>query len=71
MDEIQAELVLDWYCDLESRFVNLLSTVPLTENNEDIFLPGISSITIEAASLLDTVFRNECDEHEFNKKKSL
>lgn len=59
MNETQAELVLDWYGDLESRFVDLLSTVPHTEKTKTTFLPAISSIVLEAASLLDTVFRTE------------
>jgi len=58
MDANGAELVLKWYLDLEARFESLLQTVPLTVDTEEVFLPSLSSIVLEACSLLDTVFRD-------------
>ena len=58
MDKDGADLVLKWYLDLEGRFEVLLQTVPLTPDTEKVFLPGLSSIILEACSLLDTVLRD-------------
>lgn len=67
MDQKDAELVLDWYLDLECRFTGLLGTIPYGPESETIILPSISSVVLEACSLIDTVFRTEFRGH---KKKT-
>ncbi len=59
MDAAHAELVLDWYSEVESRFSSILNTIPYTPETQGTFLPSISSVVLEACSLLDTIFRNE------------
>ena len=59
MDDTEATLVLDWYVELESRLSELLKVVPYSTNTTSTFLPSVSSIVLEAASLLDTILRSE------------
>ena len=66
MNDSQAELVLDWYLNLEGRLFSLLGIVPFSDATSSTFLPSVSSIVLESASLLDTVFRNE---HTGSKKR--
>lgn len=58
MNVAGAELIVTWFRDLEDRFRELLRTVPITGQTEGIFLPTLSSIILEACSVLDTVFRD-------------
>lgn len=67
MEQKDAELVLDWYLELEQRFTDLLGMVPYAPETEAIQLPSISSVVLEACSLIDTVFRTEFTGH---KKKT-
>lgn len=58
MNDDGAELVLDWYQDLEARFRSILSTVPIRSDTERVFLPSLSGLILEACSILDAVFRD-------------
>ena len=59
MIESDSDLVLEWYLDLEIRLTDLLAVVPYSSNTDETFLPSVSSIVLEGASLLDTVLRSE------------
>ena len=58
MDESGAELVLKWFQDLERRFVTVCDLVPIGGATNEVFLPALSSIILEACSLVDTVLRS-------------
>lgn len=58
MDERGSELILNWFNDIEGRFASLIQTVPISDDTRDVFIPPLTSIILEACSLLDTVFRS-------------
>lgn len=60
MDQHEAELVIEWFLDIENRLSHFLKTVPL-ELNYNAVLPLVSGIIVEAAGLVDSVLRKEFD----------
>jgi len=60
MDQTKAELVIEWFLDLEARLKQFLRTVPINWNHNAV-LPLLSGIIVEAAGLVDSVFRKEFD----------
>jgi len=60
MDQTEAELVIEWFLDLEARLKKFLRTVPINWNYNAV-LPLLSGIIVEAAGLVDSVFRKEFD----------
>ena len=60
MDQTEAELVIEWFLDLETRLKKFLKTVPINWNYNAV-LPLLSGIIVEAAGLVDSVFRKEFD----------
>ena len=60
MEQREAELVIEWFLDLEERLNKFLKTVPINWNYKAV-LPLVSGIIVEAAGLVDSVFRKEFD----------
>lgn len=60
MNQTESELVIEWYLDLEARLKHYLKIVPITWNYKAV-LPLLSGIIVEAAGLVDSVFRKEFD----------
>lgn len=60
MEQYETELVIEWFLDLEGRLKNFLKTVPINWNYKAV-LPLVSGIIVEAAGLVDSVFRKEFD----------
>lgn len=58
MTDFEALLVVDWYLELEERLHSVLQTTLYTEQTKDIFLPPLAGIIVDAASLIDTIFRD-------------
>lgn len=63
-----SELIIHWYIDLENRLRQFLKIVPYDHQNKNVVLPLLSSIIVEAGSLIDTIFREEFKK---TKKKKL
>jgi hypothetical protein len=59
MDQGNADLVVKWYVEMETRLTAVLRTVPYGRETESIFLPPLANIVLDACSLLDAVFRAE------------
>ena len=59
MTSDQAELVLNWYVELERRLCAILRTVPFNPATAKITLPPLANIVVDAGSLVDTIFREE------------
>lgn len=59
MDETQANLVVDWYLELETRLTAAVKITQFNDQTSEIFLPPLANIILDCGSLLDTVFR-EC-----------
>ncbi len=59
MDQIKADLVVKWYIELEDRLSDILKTTLYTNETENIFLPPLANILLDACSLLDAVLREE------------
>jgi hypothetical protein len=47
MDEIQADLVVNWYMELESRLVEVIKTTPFNDQTSAIFLPPLANIIVD------------------------
>lgn len=60
MNQTENELVVEWFLDLEARLKQFLRTVPITWNHNAV-LPLLSGIIVEAAGLIDSIFRKEFD----------
>lgn len=60
MDQTESELVIEWFLDLEVRLKQFLRTVPINWNYNAV-LPLVSGIIVEAAGLVDSIFRKEFD----------
>jgi hypothetical protein len=60
MNQTETRLVIEWYHDLEARLNQFLRTVPITWNHQAV-LPLLSGIIVEAAGLVDSIFRKEFD----------
>lgn len=60
MNQTQAELVIEWFLDLEDHLKHYLRTIPINWNHGAV-LPLLSGIIVEAAGLVDSVFRKEFD----------
>ena len=56
-----SEIILKWYIDLEERFVSLTKSIPINPKNIKVELPLLASIIVEGGSLIDTIFREECN----------
>ena len=54
-----AELILNWYLELERRLCGFLQTIPFNTPNAKIALPPLANIIVDAGSLVDTIFREE------------
>ena len=74
MREEQCSLVLEWYNDLEERFLDFLKYIPLRKENFDVISPKLVSITVEACLVLDSLFRHFSSKYNVgkvsNKKES-
>jgi len=57
MRDVQAGSILEWFVELEQRLIGVLGYVPFSEKTKDVSIPRISSIILEAGSLVDTIFR--------------
>ena len=55
----QAENTLALYLEVEDRLASILDIVPYATQNETVSLPKLSSIIVEAGSLVDAVFREQ------------
>lgn len=66
MDDKTSEIIIDLYIDIEDRLVNFTKYIPYNDSNKDVFLPLLSSVIVEAGSLIDTIFR---EEYECNAKR--
>ena len=60
MDQTEANLVIEWFIDLEDRLKKFLRTVPINWNHRAI-LPLLSGIITEAGGLVDSILRKEYD----------
>jgi len=60
ISEHSALEVYEWYSDLERRLLDIVQVVPFIEYSEleSIRSPRLASVLLEAASLVDTLFRN-------------
>lgn len=58
MNQTETELVIEWFLDLEARLKQFLRTVPINWNHNAV-LPLLSGIIVEAAGLVDSIFRKE------------
>lgn len=56
MTDAAAELILNWYLELERRLCSYLQTIPF---NSPTVLPPLANIIVDAGSLVDTIFREE------------
>jgi len=59
MDQSAAEMIVQWYEELESRLKEVLRGIPYDKKSKSIFLPPLSNLIVDACSLLDTIFREE------------
>jgi hypothetical protein len=59
MTNDDAELILNWYLELERRLCGFLQTIPFNTPNVKITLPPLANIIVDAGSLVDTIFREE------------
>lgn len=60
MKQIEAELVIEWFIDLEVRLKKFMRTVPINWNYNAV-LPLLSGIIVEAGGLVDSILRREFD----------
>lgn len=60
MKQIESNLVIEWYIDLEDRLRQFLRTVPINWNHRAV-LPLLSGIITEAGGIVDSIFRREFD----------
>ena len=53
--------VYEWYADLEARLLEITRVVPFLDTNQaaSIHSPRLASVHLEAASLIDTLFRSQ------------
>jgi hypothetical protein len=68
MKQIEAELVIEWFIDLEARLKQFLRTVPINWNS-NAMLPLLSGIIVEAGGLVDSILRREFDLSESRLKR--
>jgi hypothetical protein len=60
MDQIETNLVIEWYKELEDRLNQFLRTVPINWNYNAV-LPLLSGIITDAGGLVDSILRREFD----------
>ena len=60
MKQTEANLVIEWFIDLENRLKDFLRTVPINWNHKAV-LPLLSGIITEAGGLVDSILRKEYD----------
>jgi len=60
MNQTEANLVIEWFIDLEDRLKQFLRTVPINWNYNAV-VPLLSGIITEAGGLVDSVLRKEFD----------
>ncbi len=60
MDDYEATLVVDWFLEIEQRLSNLLQITRLTPSSRELPLPPLANVIVDAGSLVDTVFRDNC-----------
>jgi hypothetical protein len=58
MDEFAAGQLLDWYERIESGILTFAEHVPLVSENDGFQAPMLASYLIDAAGLIDSVFRD-------------
>ncbi len=63
MKNDDAELVLDWFGDLEHRLVIFLKTVNYNNQNRNSVFPILANLIVDAGSIIDTIFREELALH--------
>ncbi|MEW6489481.1 MAG: hypothetical protein AB1578_16385 [Thermodesulfobacteriota bacterium] len=68
MDQTEAELVIEWFIDLESRLRGYLRTVPINWNH-NATLPLLAGIVLEAGGLVDSIFRMEFNPSDCRSKR--
>lgn len=59
MDDAAAELIVNWYEELEARLAELLKITRYNAQTKGLFLPPLANIVVDACSLVDTVLREE------------
>ena len=59
MDDAAAELIVNWYEELEARLSGLLKAIRYNDQTKGLFLLPLANIVVDACSLVDTVFREE------------
>jgi hypothetical protein len=59
MDDSSAELIVNWYIELEQRLSTILATTLYNNQTAKIFLPPLVNIILDSCSLIDTIFREE------------
>ncbi len=59
MTDLEAEQIIVWYQSLEAQLETFLKTIPLSYANQNIHLPLLAPLIVEAGSLIDTIFREE------------
>ena len=70
MDRTSTEHILNWYLALEERMIEFSKYIPYNETNKNVELPLLISVLLESGSLIDTIFREEC-EHPDKKREDL
>jgi len=59
MDESNTDVIIQFFGELEDRLLGFMRYIPFNEENNSVILPLLSSIIVEAGSLIDTIFREE------------
>jgi len=57
LPEHQAEWAVAQYLDLETRLLNILSTIPYRPENYGAIIPALASVVVDAGTLVDSVCR--------------
>ena len=59
MDDRSSDLVIQLFLNLEKRLSTFIKYLPFNKENKFVVLPLLSSIIVEAGSLIDTILREE------------
>ena len=59
MDSKNADLIIEFYKDVEKRLLKFTKYIPYNDENKSVMLPLLSSIIVEAGSLIDIIFREK------------
>jgi hypothetical protein len=60
VNQTEAELVIEWFLDLETRLKQFLRAVPINWNHNAV-LPLLAGVIVEAAGLVDSILRKQFD----------